>query len=311
MEDYAVYLAKEACSTSAALHQFRILYDQEHASYHFFFEGEEDSLFYMPEARRNYSDKIINSYNCCGKKQVIEIRDMIKTDGYNLNYCLFFVDRDYDEFLGTQVLLDEYTYITDNYSIENDICSLDAVKILIEDVVHISPADPGYKLILDSISAGTLKFYREIRPLIAWILAAMESGCSPNLQNTSGLKDIVTMSGVEPSLTKAGFSNFKRKVVVNDCVPTISAILKWRRSLNCVSFKLWVRGKYVAWYFRSAIISAIEDVNSRRVQAGGVRRYLIPTHLREGRLIELLSGRIPAPVSLQNFYHARLGSSTF
>ena len=57
MEDYAAYLAEEARSDVAALHQFRILYDEGRIAYHFFVEGEEDGLFYMPAARRHTNAK--------------------------------------------------------------------------------------------------------------------------------------------------------------------------------------------------------------------------------------------------------------
>jgi hypothetical protein len=112
MEDYAQYLAEEAKSDVAALHQFRILYEPDRDDFHFFFEGEEDSLFYMPEARRHLRDRGAFIYDCGGKRNVIEVRDTIEAEGYDIRYCLFFIDRDYDDYLGTQIGVDQYTYIT-------------------------------------------------------------------------------------------------------------------------------------------------------------------------------------------------------
>jgi hypothetical protein len=57
-------------------------------------------------------------YDCGGKKSVADVRESIKVDGYDLSKCLFFVDRDFDDILCSQVSIDEHTYITDGYSIE-------------------------------------------------------------------------------------------------------------------------------------------------------------------------------------------------
>lgn len=305
MDDYAAYLAEEARSDIVALHQFRILYDPNQASYHFFFEGEEDGLFFMPEARRYILNKDAHIYDCGGKRNVVQVRDAIKADGYNVGSCLFFVDRDYDDFLSTQVTLDDYTYITDNYSIENDISSIEAARILMADVLRISRADPDFARIETSLTGAYRAFHIEVRTLIGWILAAKEERCSPNLRNTTGLKNIVTLSGVQPTLTKKGFAEFKKKVVVNGKLPSISAILRWRRRLDLRTAKLWVRGKYDVWFFHSVLLAALEEANLRRKATGG-RLISIPTSLREGRIFEVLGGRVPVPISLQTFYEKRL-----
>jgi hypothetical protein len=305
LEDYAAYLLEEANSDIAALHQFKILYNNEQDAYHFFFEGEEDSLFYMPEARRRIGNKETFIYDCGGKRNVIEVRDEIKRDGYNVEFCLFFVDRDFDDFLKSQVYIDEYTYITDNYSIENDMANLQAAQILLDDVMRISRADPEYKRIKNVITTAFDSFYNEIRPLMAWILAAKESGCSPNLGNTVGLKGVVSLKGTKPDLTRDGFLEFKKKVVVNGRLPAMSAVLKWRRVLDPALVKRWVRGKYDIWFFQVILVATLEETNLRRKAAGG-RRIRIPSSLRDGRLFEVLGGRIPPPASLEAFFETRL-----
>lgn len=305
MDDYAAYLAEEAKSDIAAMHQFRILYDPAQASYHFFFEGEEDSLFFMPEARRHILNNVAHIYDCGGKRNVIQVRDDIKADGYNIGTCLFFVDRDYDDFLGTQVALDDCTYITDNYSVENDISSIVAARILMADVLRISQADPDFAKIEATFTEAYRAFHLEVRSLVGWILAAKEEKCSPNLRNTTGLKNIVTLNGVKPTLTKNGFIEFKKKVVVNGKLPSMPAILRWSRRLDLGAAGLWIRGKYDIWFFHSIILAALEEANLRRKAAGG-RVISIPASLREGRIFEVLGGRVPVPTSLQSFYTNRL-----
>lgn len=305
MEDYAAYLAEEARSDIAALHQFKILYDPIQSPYHFFFEGEEDSLFFMPEARRHILNNVAHIYDCGGKRNVIRIRDDIKTDGYNINSCLFFVDRDYDDFLGTQIALDDHTYITDHYSVENDISSIQAARVLMADVLRISQADPEFSRIEAAFTESYRAFHLEVRSLIGWILAAKEEKCSPNLRNTNGLKNIVTLNGTKPTLSKKGFLEFKKKVVVNGKLPSIHATLKWSRRLDLGAAGIWVRGKYDIWFFHSLMLAVLAEANLRRKAAGG-KAITIPASLRDGRIFEVLGGRVPVPTSLQAFYAKKL-----
>ncbi|MDQ1156106.1 hypothetical protein QE385_000433 [Sphingomonas sp. SORGH_AS 950] len=305
MDDYAEYLAEEAKSDIAALHQFKILYDPDQTSFHFFFEGEEDSLFYIPEARRRVGNGDIYLYDCGGKKNVIDVRDAIKSDDYETRNCLFFVDRDFDDILGCQVYVDDSTYITDNYSIENDISSIDSLQIILEDVLHLSRANPEFSSTIRFVKQAFDSFYIEVRSLIAWILAAKQGGCSPNLSNTNGLKGIVSFSDGKPSLCAEGFLEFKKKVVVNGRLPALSAIIRFNRYLDPSTPKAWVRGKYDIWFFQVALLAALEVANERRA-AAGQRKIKIPSSIREGRIFEVLGGRVLPPLSLQSFYDRRL-----
>lgn len=305
MDDYAQYLQEEARSSVAALHLFNLLYDPHRDDYHFFFEGEDDFLFYMPDARRRIGTKQVHMYDCGNKYNVIEVRDSIKQACYDVAKCLFFVDRDYDDLLGCQVTLDEHTYITDSYSIENEIPNKNCLEIIMSDILRISRADPEFRRIENFVSINMTKFYRKILPLSAWIIAAEATGCCPNLRNTKGLEGVVTMSSLGPVFTKTGFSKFKKKVIVNRQHPPIGNVIRCARALDTTQAKAWVRGKYDIWFFKIMLIAAIEKTNSTRSAAGG-RTVRIPGFIRAGRFFEALGGRVPVPASLHEFYVRKL-----
>lgn len=306
MDDYALYLASEAQSDIAALHQYKILYEPKSDAFHFFFEGEEDSLFYMPEARRLLNARQAHIYVCGGKANVVEVRQTIHTDGYNVDSCLFFVDRDFDDLLGTQVAVDQHTYLTDHYSIESDVSCLSSAEILLEDVVRLSRADPEFLRVLSDLEVAFSEFYNRVRSLSAWIIAAKEAGCGPNLKNTNGLTGIMAIGqkGI-PLLTKVGFQSFRRKVLGNNQGPPIKTTLAWARRLTPQSHKLWVRGKYDVWFFQKALLSVLEESSARRKAAGG-RALRVPAALREGRVFDILGGRVLPPVSLRSFLEGKL-----
>lgn len=305
MDDYAVYLSEEAESSIAALHEFKILYSSDQKCFHFFFEGDDDILFYMPEARRLVGEISIYTYRCGGKKNVIETRNSLRSDGYDVSGCLFFIDRDYDDILNCQPIIDDFTYLTDSYSIENSVATIGSAKIIMDDIIHISRADPSYEQIEMIIESAFQDFYRIMRPLTAWILASREAGYAPNLNNTKGLKGIVTLFGTTPRIDHKGFASFKKLVAADKPSPSVSSLIRWYRRLRPEDFKLWVRGKYDLWFFQTALLAALDLINDLRRREGR-RAFRVPANLREGRIFEILGGRLPAPASLLTFYEARL-----
>ncbi|WP_195250927.1 DUF4435 domain-containing protein [Romboutsia sp. 1001713B170207_170306_H8] len=93
-----------------------------------FFEGKDDYKYYGNKIK-NYTTKEIIPYDCNGKKNVLELFDMIKNKSvYSKNDTLFFIDRDFDE----GVIYEEDIYVTPCYSIENfyveDSCFEDLLK---------------------------------------------------------------------------------------------------------------------------------------------------------------------------------------
>jgi hypothetical protein len=67
-----------------------------------------------------------------------------------LDKCLFFVDRDFDDFLNKQPAPHPRTYITDEYSIENCLVCRQSLEVVLMDLAKLSKADPPYKEILSS-----------------------------------------------------------------------------------------------------------------------------------------------------------------
>ena len=304
IDDYATYLSAEAASGLAALHQFKLLYSDTENEIHAFFEGEEDSLFYMPEIRRRAVDRKAHVYICGGKKNVVKAREIIKDQCYDIDKCLFFIDRDFDDYCGDQPYIDYSTYITDNYSIESDVVSQFNCELLLEDVLRISRADPEFAKIVAEYNSMEQQFASVIRPFMAWGIAAKAAGSQPNFNNVS-IKSVISMSNQAVSKRPKAFVKFCRSAVGSGAGATRSAVLGWARRLPLADRKLWIRGKFYIWFFQMAILGAVGASNSRRTAAGG-KPWKVPGALRDARLFELLGGRIPLPPSLTEYLQARI-----
>ncbi len=304
-EDYAKYLRAEANSGIAALHQFRLLYSDDDQELHVFFEGEEDSLFYMPEIRRQAGIRRTYTYVCSGKRNVVAVREDIGSSEYDIQRCLFFIDRDFDDYLGTQVTTDDRTYLTDNYSIESDIVRVQVLEVFIEDFVKISRADPEFARIVADFGALDQSFAKQIKPFMAWSIAAKQAGSKPNFNNIDLGKVLIVGANGQVSKRAKGFDAYVRRAVGSGAGATLASTLAWFRQLHDAQRKRWIRGKFYYWFFQKSLLALIGASSARREAAGG-KAWKVPAALREARLFEMLGGRAPPPPSLTAFLTAAL-----
>ncbi|WP_164982717.1 DUF4435 domain-containing protein [Leisingera sp. NJS204] len=302
MEDYADYLAAEAFSENAAVHEFIASYQDEN-EIHVFLEGEEDFIYYLPEIRRLAGSRKILSYNCGGKWNVVDARDSVEKS-YNV-LTLFFVDRDYDDLLSRQATKSDALYITDGYSIENMMSSDEAANVLLTDILAVPTKDANR--LKDRMQEIQCEIRTRMYALAAWILAAKDASCSPNLNNTNSMGSLLKVTS-DGRLLFCGqcFLNFKRKVDSGKGVPPLNLQVRWYRAILPLDFNTICRGKYHAWIFSRSAQLAIKEENDRRKTAKK-KKIREPESLAGARVVELLAGRVPYPPSLTEFLESRLG----
>lgn len=299
-DDFVEFLAKEARSSVSALHQFRLSYSEGKKQLHVFLEGDDDALFYLPHVRQRLKGRELFTYFCGGKWGVVDARELVEAD--HAADCLFFIDRDFDDFFGIQATPHERTYITDTYSIENILVCDEALEVTLVDLAKMSKSDPAYQAYTDAWSEEHSQFVTAIKPIIAWVLAMRGVSKKPNLNNVD-LKKVILKKGGRWRRQKDGFAEFAKATCrVEEALPAL-AIRSWIGKLKRGEEKLWVRGKYELWFFESYLLSCLT--------IGGVKdkRWSIPSALRERRLFDVLGPRVPPPASLNEFLDGRLGST--
>lgn len=308
-DDFAEYLTSQAQSDVASFHQFMILYDDHDNALHLFFEGDEDPSYYVPEVRRRAGNRPVRVYVCGGKRSVISVRNDIEVGGYSLHGCLFFIDRDYDSYLGTQDELHVQTYITDNYSIENDIVTVRATEIILVDVIGMSHADPDYVAMQKSILNAHKQFQNRVKCWMVWGIASKDAGEKPNFSNAKFGQLVRISASGDVVFTPNAFKRF-RKSVHNATAVTRQDMVKWWRKIDGDDSKLWLRGKYELWLYESALISVLGGLVAKR-KASKQRPPRIPSALRERTLFDLLGGRLQPPPSLVTFLDQRIPEIAF
>ncbi len=104
--------------------------------YIFFFEGKDDFNYYEPRITAHIGTKGYETFNCDGKKNVLEVQRMIKTKtrkGQD-EHRLYFVDRDFD----ITFSYDDEVYVTPTYAIENFYVSDSAIRNTIKGLWGLS-----------------------------------------------------------------------------------------------------------------------------------------------------------------------------
>lgn len=304
--DYAAFLLEQAAQPSATLHEFQILWDDGGDKIHIFVEGDDDAVFYLPEIRRRSDGRAIEVYNCKGKPKLSVIRETVYSNVGKNSRCLFFVDRDYDGYLDSQIVIDDYTYITDFYSIENYICGKLSVDIILTDFMKISRADPCFQFIIDSYDKLEAEFADRVIFLMAWIVAFREAHGRPNLSNCTSFDKVFKVSREGPiCIHDNGFAYFRRVVGAEAHSPPIGRVRYWVRRFLSEPVDGWLRGKYKHWFFRKALMSVIAAVSDERVAAGG-GRLSTPAVLRNNLLFESMAGRVVPPLSLVHFLNSNI-----
>ncbi|HBW9711345.1 TPA: DUF4435 domain-containing protein [Klebsiella pneumoniae] len=102
-----------------------------------FFEGE-DAKYYTVRINNILNTQQITSVNCGGKKNVIGVRKLIRDHrDYSDAFCMFFVDRDFDD--NSELSNWQDTYVTPCYSVENFYLNIESLCCFMMAEMNISP----------------------------------------------------------------------------------------------------------------------------------------------------------------------------
>lgn len=121
------------------LHEFKSTYKKGNKVIYGFCEGKDDYSFYRSPIESCLSgDWSIQFWNVGGVDNVLELHHKFDWRTYNNSQILFFIDRDLAEFTGFKLPDEENIYITDNYSIENDVVNSNTCERVLTEVLGFS-----------------------------------------------------------------------------------------------------------------------------------------------------------------------------
>lgn len=237
-------------SRVAVLHEFWSQHNPSQARVHAFFEGHDDVAFFsyfierkLPKNTRLYV------YRCEGKARVYEAFAQITSKLPAIRSVLFFVDKDLDDILGTAWPTDPRVFVTDVYSVENYMVTVEVLQRLLRDAVKLKDVAFDHEVLVEQFSRQLLRFHRQMLVPMAWILVARRTRAKPNLQNV----DLSQLFLVSDSCELRGrgrgrLGYLARATGVGLPDNSFRHLVAAARELARLPAKRVIRGKFEAWF---------------------------------------------------------------
>ena len=269
-----------------------------------FVEGKDDPSYYRTAIKQNIDkDCSIILYPSGGKEIVKYVYEEIRNRNYPIEKIVYFMDRDLSCIINdTNIINDPYVYITDNYSIENDILNDDTLESVMQDILGFcaTPLDE-LNTIKKLYNQQLDDFDNKILPIMANIIIWKKNNTKP--ANYSQLKIKQLFNVKNGILTQIGTKDDIIKKLYKDSQVDYSIYNKseMENIINeiqnkSLSHKI-VRGKYVAVFFIMFCNSVFKDYSNIGISSP----TNIGRELRDGDIIETIAPRARVPQSLKLF----------
>lgn len=292
-------------SGSGPYHEFLLGYKTSRPIVYGFVEGREDPSFY-----RGFIDgalppgwvvQLIRSGN---KKTVLDVLAGMPWDRFSRGRVCFFVDRDLSEYLEPNAVVSDSLYVTDNYSIENDVVTAHVFERVVEEVFNVTNLNDTERECIRNLFEGNMScFCDALAPVMAQILVWRRVGARAFLDNIKpgamfcfAGGQLGVLNHYQSTMSKIGYAASCVKLPVSSSDELTVAEAEFRSRAGVQRF---VRGKYLLWFFveaASALHAAISTFCPRHPRPPKV-------HLTLGtaNAMAVAAPRAKIPQSLREF----------
>lgn len=281
-----------------------------------FVEGQEDIAFYSQYIERHYNSEV-KYIICYGKDNVLQNHQSIDWNSYCKKRLLFFVDKDFDEYIKQEIQIDENLYSTDFYSIENFLVDDYVLKKFIRDNCFISDE----RIINDLIGEFRIqrkKFISRLTKISAWMIYCRKNSFEVNFSdfklsdmfkidtngNLKKLKIPPYTSHFSYICNKTGTSHYDYK-----------EIRKIYQTLLLESEpKNYIRGKYELFFMFIYIKHLTDKIvpelscsarDYNKTTKNKIIRPKVTLQVKEENIFQILCNKVNEPESLNYFIKSR------
>lgn len=241
-------------NVNAIYHEFLLCYKAHTKKVYGIVEGKEDPIYYKGLISQLLPDDWDVEFIVAGcKNKVLESITFFDWARFSPRRICFFVDRDLSDFFPERPNIPENLYITDNYSIENDVVNFAVFKRLMEEVLNISGLRSDEIDDIERRFNNGLCTFREIMiPIMSQVIYWYRHGQKPCLDHIR-LKDFFDFVNGTVSLKNHFLLPQSRLEHVAKCVSLESATLENLISIES-EFRMklggerYIRGKFLIWF---------------------------------------------------------------
>lgn len=298
-------LHAEALEGSAAYHEFLLFYKRAGNVVYGFVEGLQDPSFY-----RSVIDSIlpdgwrVRLFQAGNRDKVVKTCLEIDWGRFDRRRVCFFVDRDLTAFVGGGENLPQNIYVTDQYSIENDVVNHETLSRLLEEVFNIVGLTPDEEHAINRMFDEEYgRFCEAMIAPMSQILIWRKNGNRPCLDNVK-LKEWFEFSNGRISI-RTGYIEARSRVEYVarrcKCDPSSSELLASAEGefRGKGGVPRYIRGKYVLWFFVRFALSIYESVQLHCARYMKKPKAHISLGIENAMVI--LGTRVRAPESLRVF----------
>lgn len=238
----------------ASYHEFLSRYSTTAKVVYGFVEGKDDPCFY-----RGFIDHFlpddweVELWPAGNRDQVYRVHADMNWQRFPKERVCFFVDRDLSSLIPEALATDSNIYVTDGYSIENDLVKRGACRRVLSEVCALGTLDHSeLDTVCDLFEVELEKFLAAMIPTMAWILHWRRSGERPALNNLLMCDLFAVTSGtLRANPTPRGKGNpvqyihERCNVTYDATVDTAPLEAEFRKG---GAYRHFTRGKYVFWF---------------------------------------------------------------
>lgn len=292
-------------SGKAVYHEFLIRFRKDHKTVYGIMEGKDDPLFYRGLIEQNLPPGWEVDLLVAGSKtKVLRSESDFDWDRFPRNRICFFVDRDLSDFSKVAAKLTSNLYITEKYSIENELANFGTFKRVIQEILNVTEISHGELLLMSRIFDENLRTFSDnMAAIMAQIILWQRQGGKPSLDNICP-KDIFEFENGVMKM-KVDFEIFEKRIAYAakkvSLTPSSQAELApiTEEFIRKSGPERLIRGKYVAWFVVEQCLHLHSTIQNY------CKSYTAPPKVRvtlgQANAMTLVANRIRCPDSLDQF----------
>ena len=278
-------------------------------------EGVEDNSFYR-HFFEIYKENIPVKYIVCnGKQNVIDNYNDLDWQFYDKKRILFFIDKDFDDYIEIETLNDENVFITDYYSIENYLVDEKILEKFITDNCLIT-SESVIQLAVENFKKQHKIFVKQLKMISAWMMYCRKNNFEVCF-NDIKMSDLFKIDN-DGKLIKKSLSTYRSKFEYL-CDKTQSNhfnITEIRFFYNKIKEetkpKKYIRGKYELYfmfmylkYISENVVNEISrEVKEHNKSVRGKDKIVRPKstiQIKEENVFQVLYNKSKVPIKLKSF----------
>lgn len=257
-------LVKDRENSNIALLELKKKYRRDEHTIFLIVEGKDDIAYYHCIVNKYIRDTKFFILPANNRKNVIRVFLQVSWDYYSRKRVFFFIDRDLSNLLNEYTPDDLNVYVTDKYSIENSVFTIETMLSTIKVFYGVYDLDTKEEKLLSELY---LKAYTSFCDLfcvvMAWIVCWRKSGINCNLNNLISDRYYYIHNGVF-----IANSNYQTRDVIIDIHNQCNVMFS-DRSIGDICIDIErnggidkiIRGKYVKVFFVHFIASVVNSFN--------------------------------------------------